>query len=184
MTNPKNHQGTHRTHSVMGQPRPRASTGQLRCRLCPTALGDVGMTRILQIVGPALMLVACAAETPSDPPTYTRQTASVPDVPEFWHLDAPLASRDVPQCPPDNVTAEVIAFLKNDVEFTFVVQVDGAGKVREAKLVQARPRGHDLRLLNHAQRCVALITFAEPPHQPYQMNTIVKFSARKRSRPE
>ncbi|HUP59989.1 MAG TPA: hypothetical protein VNA69_06180 [Thermoanaerobaculia bacterium] len=82
------------------------------------------------------------------------------------------------------MTAEAIALLKNDVEFEFIVDVDGTGKVHHAKIARSRPPDGHLRLLNYAQRCVEAISFAAPPHQPYQMNTIVKFSAQKRAWPE
>jgi len=140
------------------------------------------MTRTLQIA--AFALVVACAEAPANPPAQMKQTKAPRRLPEQWNLDSPLASRHVPDCQADNITAEAIAFLKQDVECEFRLEIDEAGKVREATLSRRQPpQGHE-RLLEHAKTCVELITFARPPHQPYQMNTVVKCAARTRSWPE
>ncbi len=138
------------------------------------------MTRILHVVGIGVLLVACSAETPIRPPAQRKQRAPVVSVSESWDLDAPLVASRVPDCPADNITAEAIAFLREDVAIEFLVTLDATGKVIAVEPARSTPPKY-ARLLEHARRCLRLVAFGAPPKQPYQMKATVKFPARTHS---
>lgn len=117
------------------------------------------------------------------PPAQPKQQRLASSVPDSWDVDAPLPTRRTPDCQPDNITSETIAFLREDVTIEFLVNLDDKGKVIALEQVESTPPKYE-RLLEHARKCFGLIVFVEPPKQPYQMYTTVKFAARGRTWPK
>jgi hypothetical protein len=114
-----------------------------------------------------------------NPPRRVAQSSSKTVALVGPQLEPTLKAVRTPKCPHDNISAETVAFLKQEVRFEFAVSVVSSGSVQQVTLLRVTPPNFsNSRLAEYAQKCLVTAVFSKPPHVPYRMSVAVQFPGR------